>query len=210
MKNQKPIKSRTSVSGAVAPLLMAAALVAVAPAVNAGKPLPGSKEYGSATLTAMGDELDAAGVAALNAKVTHIIAGYQFTGTLSLKCAGLTPNANYLVDMTGVTGRSVYLQSPDVDANNQGVLKFSSTFVAGLTDKGGPGTPVSISVYRVEPATNVLVLSGAIAWLEVKKLSQSNVLPSSLQGASACSATAVAQLQFMRASSLRPPPTSSP
>ena len=97
-------------------------------------------------ITAVGDEPSASGTANLDGTTTLVGSG----GDLALHCAGLTPNANYLVSGSDFA-------NPWGVATKKGDLKLSSTFKSY-------GLPPTIMVYRVEAAGNVLVLSGAITW----------------------------------------------
>jgi hypothetical protein len=156
MKTQKSIKHVVGFSGALAALLMVVALIATTPAIGGNNGAIINKYSGSATLTAVGDELDASGAAKLGATVTTYFYS-QVSGNLSVTCQGLTPDASYVVAIMG------WIQNPGGIASTKGYLKISSSFTVGSKANSGY-LPGNISVYRVEPATNILVLSGAITW----------------------------------------------
>ncbi len=146
MKSQQTTKCRATLAWATAPLLIASALIVATPASSGQPSKPRTDNYnGSATLTAVGDEPNASGVAKLHATVTFYQGWGWGNATLRLTCAGLTPGASYTVTM--VDGVAI--------ADAKGNLTISIDLF---------GVPDSISVYRVEPTGNVIVLSGVVAW----------------------------------------------
>jgi len=142
-------------AGAAALLLIVVALFAATPALGATATKPYAKYAGSATLTAVGDEPYASGVATLTATLgSPIWWAYPVKGALSLSCRGLTPSASYVVTMTGFESSTT-----GSIASQKGTLNIQSHFEGFAS-----WLPTSISVYRVEPGGNVLVLSGTVVW----------------------------------------------
>ena len=109
---------------------------------------------GAAKLTAVGDEPKASGAATI--KESWVVGNgggvISFDGRFALTCSGLTPRAEYVL----VNSYGAVLVSGTAD--QRGTLQGSGFF--------GYQNPVGgeLTVYRVEPTGNVLVLKGTIAW----------------------------------------------
>ncbi len=100
-------------------------------------------------LLPVGDEPQASGFV----KMTWTHGATSGSYDCSASCKGLTPNASY--ELWGINP-VIYWHFRSIGvANRQGIVQFGCSGAYGDT-----GIPALFEVYRIEPAGNVLVLSG--------------------------------------------------